>query len=119
MGYLLLVLALSLNAAANVLMKLGADQLPAWGDPGMVKSLLGNPYLITGVFLFALNVAFYVSALTRLNLSVAYPVMMAGGVLVVLCISILLLREPFTMLQLVGSACLVSGIVLVTAGATA
>lgn len=119
MGYVFLFVALSLNAIANLLMKAGADRLAPIGDPGFFKSLLGNYPLLAGVALFALNVVFYLAALTRLNLSVAYPVMMAGGVLIVFCAALAYFHEPVTGTQFLGAVLLAAGIVLVTRGAAA
>lgn len=115
MGYLLLFTALALNATANLLLKSGADRLVPLREPGAWTALLGNVPLLAGLVLFALNVVFYVGALARLDLAVAYPIMMAGGVLIVFSASVLLFREPYTGPQLVGTALLVAGIVLVTA----
>ena len=63
--------------------------------------------------LFALNVVFYVAALARLNLSTAYPIMVAGGTVIVVGVSIFALREALTPLQMLGLALLVVGIALV------
>lgn len=114
MGYLLLIAALTLNAAANLLMKMGADRLDATAGAGMLKGMLTNYYLLGGLVLFGLNVVFYVAALTKLNLSIAYPVMMAGGVLIVVCVSILYFREPVTLAQIFGILLLLAGLALVT-----
>ena len=75
--------------------------------------MLGNFQLLAGLILFALNVVFYVGALARLNLAVAYPIMMAGGVLIVFSASIVLFKEPFTNAQLIGTVFLIVGITLV------
>jgi len=114
MGYLFLALALTLNAVANILLKVGAGRLGDLSEPGAVARLLTNYHLLAGLALFALNVAFYAAALTRLNLSVAYPVMTAGGIVIVVSVSILVLREAVTAPQVAGLALLVVGIVLVT-----
>jgi multidrug transporter EmrE-like cation transporter len=113
MGYLFLALALALNATANVLLKIGAARLGALGEPNLVGRLFTNHHLLAGLSLFALNVVFYVLALTRLNLSVAYPIMMAGGVIIIVAASILLLHEALTARQAVGLFLLIVGIVLV------
>ncbi len=119
MGYLLLFVALALNAIANLLLKSGADRLVPLREPGAWAALIGNYPLLAGLVLFALNVLFYIAALARLDLAVAYPIMMAGGVLIVFSASVLLFREPYTGLQLVGTLLLVVGIVLVTAKSAA
>lgn len=114
MGYLWLVVAMTLNAAANVLLKLGAARLGTLAEPGLVGRVLGNYYLLGGLALFAANVAFYAAALSRLNLSLAYPVMMAGGVLIVVTVSVLFLREALSAPQMLGLLFLVIGLALVT-----
>ena len=80
MGYLFLIVALTLNAAANVLLKIGATRLGGIDEPGLLGRLVSDYYLLAGLLLFALNVVFYVAALARLNLSTAYPIMVAGGI---------------------------------------
>jgi multidrug transporter EmrE-like cation transporter len=114
MKYVFLVAALALNAFANMLLKAGAAHLGGTAEPHLVQRVLGNPYLLLGLLLFALNVGFYLAALTRLNLSVAYPVMVAGGLVIVVLGSALWLRETVTPLQWSGVALLAVGIVLVT-----
>jgi multidrug transporter EmrE-like cation transporter len=114
MAYVFLVVALALNALANMLLKAGAAHLGGLAEPHLVKRVLGNPYLLLGLLLFALNVGFYLAALIRLNLSVAYPVMVAGGLVIVVLGSALCLRETVTPLQWSGIALLAVGIILVT-----
>lgn len=113
MGYLFLALALTLNATANILLKIGAARLGGLDGADLIGRVLTNYQLLAGLALFALNVVFYVAALTRLNLSVAYPIMMAGGVIIVVSISVLFLREAVTARQMLGLLLLILGIVLV------
>jgi multidrug transporter EmrE-like cation transporter len=113
MAYLFLILALTLNAAANILLKIGATRLGALEEPGLLGRLVSNHHLWAGLLLFALNVVFYIAALTRLNLSVAYPIMVAGGIVIVVSASTFALQEAITPLQTLGVALLVLGIALV------
>ena len=112
MAYLLLFVALTLNAAANLLLKAGAVHLGPWSGPGFLSRLATNYHLIVGLILFALNAAFYVGALTRLNLSVAYPVMVAGGIAIIAPISVLFLGETLATSQVVGLMLLTAGTIL-------
>jgi multidrug transporter EmrE-like cation transporter len=114
MGYLFLILAMALNAAANVLLKIGVARIGALDEPGLASRLSTNYYLLAGLVLFAVNVVFYAAALSRLQLSVAYPVMMAGGVLIVVTVSILFLRESLSVSQMIGMLLVVIGLVLLT-----
>jgi multidrug transporter EmrE-like cation transporter len=119
MGYLFLALALMLNATANVLLKLGAARLGGLDLPNPVGRLITNYHLLAGLGLFALNVVFYLLALIRLNLSIAYPIMTAGGVVIIVAVSVLLLQEALTTRQAVGLLLLIAGIVLVAERSTA
>ncbi|MEN8176691.1 MAG: hypothetical protein ABFS23_13075, partial [Pseudomonadota bacterium] len=71
MGYLLLAIALTLNAAANILLKIGASHLGGLDEPGLIGRVLTNYHLLGGLVLFALNVVFYAAALIKPNLSIA------------------------------------------------
>ena len=113
MGYLFLALALTLNATANVLLRLGAARIGGLDGADLIGRVLTNYHLLAGLALFALNVVFYVAALTRLNLSVAYPIMMAGGVVIVVAVSVLFLRETVAAREMLGLLLLLLGIVLV------
>jgi small multidrug resistance pump len=113
MGYILLVIAFTLNGAANILLKAGAVRLGAWSGPAFISRLATNYYLMAGLFLFALNAVFYVAALARLNLSVAYPVMVAGEITIVVSVSILFLGETIAASQLIGLVLLTAGAMLI------
>lgn len=114
MGYVLLGIALVLNATANVALKLGSTQFAAWHDVGVVRAVLGNYALMAGVVLFACNVVFYALALSRIPLSVGYPIMVGGALIIVVLISVLYLRESVTLVQMLGLCLLVAGMVLVS-----
>lgn len=115
MAYVLLVTALLLNASANTLLKIGASHLHDATGASLFERVIGNHALWIGLLLFALNAACYVVALGQLKLSVAYPVMAAGSLVVVVLSSLLLLGETLTGLQWSGIALLLLGIILVTA----
>ncbi len=110
-----LVFALVANAAANIMIKAGMrarDLSPA--DPaGLLRAVLTSPLVLAGIVLFALNVVSYAYVLTRVPLSVAYPIMVAGGLLIVLTASSLLLRETIDLPLVAGVVLIVAGVVLV------
>ncbi len=116
MGYIFLVIALTLNASANILLKLGSGrigELKGLGLVEMIPRLLTNYYLIIGLLFFALNVVFYTIALNRLNLSIAYPIMMAGGVLIITFFSAFVLGESLSASNWVGIGLIAGGLALV------
>ncbi len=113
---LALIFALSANAAANIMIKAGmrGKTIVAGGGPlDLVRTVATNPLVVGGVVLFALNVLSYAYVLTRIPLSVAYPIMTSGGFLIVVTASTLLLRETVTLPQIGGFVLIIAGVALV------
>lgn len=113
MGYLLLILALVFNACANVLIKIGSVQFAGIGD-NFMRATIGNWAFMAGLVLFGLNVVLYALALSRIPLSIGYPIMTVGGLAIITLASVLYLNESVTLVQLLGLLMLALGIVLVT-----
>lgn len=124
--FVALMMALVLNASANLLMKLGAQSvatgggLLAGGPIGAVRTLLRTPTLLIGLVLFGLNAGFYMYALQSksLKISVAYPVMVGGGFALIAIVARLhpALSERLSWTQLTGVAMILGGILLVASG---
>ena len=119
LNWVFLTVALVLNAAANVLLKIGA--VTAKGAPLATPSLWAkaahflNLATTAGIVLFAANVLVYRRALDSLNVSVAYPVMVSGGLIIVTIAAALLpgLRERITWVQIAGMVLIAAGVWLV------
>jgi len=120
-----LVVALSLNACANLLMKVGMTRVEAGGGllragvVGGVRTVLTSPILLVGLACFALNAAFYMYALQSptLKISLAYPVMVGGGYAVIAAVACFALRERMGLTQWLGVAMVLGGVFLI-AGTT-
>ena len=115
MVYVYLFVALVLNAVANILMKLGAVA----NGGGLFRALvdirlvLGNWQLMAGIVAFVLALAFYTLALSKMSLSVAYPIMTSLGFLIVVGFSVLSLHESVSWWQYAGMGMIVLGVLLV------
>ncbi|HTN84156.1 MAG TPA: EamA family transporter [Sorangium sp.] len=115
-GYLFLIIALVFNATANILMKLASRRVEPMEGLSLVQkglALATNYYLVLGLLLFASNILFYVLALKRINLSIAYPIMSSGGFLIISVFSVYYLRETLTTLQIGGIVMIAAGIAMV------
>jgi multidrug transporter EmrE-like cation transporter len=99
-AYLFLVTALVLNAAANLLIKYSNLQRAASGQVGagglseLIHTYLTFPF-VAGMVCFGLNLLFYTQALKKLPLSLAYPLMVSLGYVVILAVSSFILPEQF------------------------
>ncbi len=112
---LALVFALVANATANVLIRWGMkDMQLSLADPVQtLRGILLNGRVMAGIVLFAMNVLAYAFALSKLRLSVAYPVMTSVGLVIVMVLSFAMLGEKITGIQLVGTGLILAGVVLV------
>ena len=126
MRYLVaLLLALVLNATANLLMKVGMKSVQEAGGilndgvPAAVKTVLTSGTLMVGLICFAANAAFYMYALQSkaLKISIAYPIMVGGGFALIALIARFhpVLAERLTWGQMLGVALVLVGIVLIAA----
>jgi multidrug transporter EmrE-like cation transporter len=106
-----LIIAFVLNAAANVLIKYSALHpaalRPGW--PSFLQVYLNWPFIV-GVVCFALNLAAYTLALRRLPLSIAYPIMVSLGYLLILGASAYLFQEKLVIRQYFGAALMLGGL---------
>ncbi|MCP4678879.1 MAG: EamA family transporter [Deltaproteobacteria bacterium] len=113
--YVLLGVAVVFNGVANVLMKAGMRDAPELqGASQMIKHYLTSWPVMLGLFLFAVNVIAYTQALSKLPLSMAYPVMVALSGFIVISGSMLLFKESITWIQYLGFALIIGGVICVT-----
>ncbi|BCL38722.1 DMT family transporter [Nostoc sp. MS1] len=95
---LLILITVSLNTIAQTLLKLGAGQ----------NSL--NFYLLGGICCYGLSTVFYILVLGKLNLSIAYPLVIGLTIVVTTIVGAIVLREKVLVTQWIGIGLLLSGI---------
>ena len=117
-----LVVALLLNATANLLIKFGmraidldlqGTSILAGGWIGVVKLLLRHWILLLGLGCFGANVVFYAYALQKLPISVAYPIMVTTGFAIIVVVAGAMLHERLSTMQWIGVAAILVGVTLV------
>ena len=119
-GFALLI-ALVLNAAANLMIKAGMTRIEASGglfENGFVAgatSVLMSPVLLVGLTCFGLNAAFYMFALQSksLTISLAYPLMVGGGYAIIATVGYFWLGDHLNTVQKIGVALILGGVILV------
>ena len=115
MRWFILILALTLNAIANILIKSGMMRPDVQG--GLLETLkakwLSIP-VISGVICFGLALAAYSITLKNMPLSIAYPIMTTGGLLIIGLVSYFYFKETITLIQMLGFLLLMIGIWLVS-----
>jgi len=116
MKYWLLIFAIALNAFANLLMKIGATKLGSFKNLSLGEIILKfvtNQFLVIGVLFFAINIVLYIIILTKINISIVYPIWTSGGFLLITAFAVLYMKESLTLFQVIGIALVASGITLI------
>ena len=113
-----LILALVLNASANLMLKFHArymkpEDLQFSGVHSLWGLFVRNWLLWLGLFCFATNVLFYRFALGKIRISLAYPIMVGGGFVIIAVIAWRYLAEALSLTQWAGVGLILAGIVLV------
>jgi len=118
-----LMVALVLNAMANLCMKIGMKSISESG--GLLKdgflaagrTVLGSTTLVAGLGCFVLNAVFYMFALQSrsLSISIAYPVMVGGGYAIIATVAHYhpSLQESLTLCQKLGVGLILVGVLLI------
>ena len=94
-------------------LKFGVNQL---GGGGLVEVIRGifTPYVFTGFMLYGLSSVIYLMALSKLDLSFAYPFVALSFVLVTV-LSWRILDETLPLLRVVGLVLILGGVLTVAA----
>ena len=109
---LVLLLAVSLGACGQVLLKTGVNQLNGAASPLTIVRGIFTPYVLAGFFCYGLSSVFYLMALSRLDLSYAYPFVALSFVIVTL-LSWYFLNETLPLLRVVGLTLILAGVLTV------
>ena len=111
----LLALDIVMVVAGQFVMKLGVAQVGRFGEMStagfLVKTLL-NPWVLLGIALYGLSAIVWLGLISRVPLSVAYPMLSLAYVLVVF-VSWLFLGEGMTALKWLGVFLIAIGVVLI------
>ena len=120
MEYIFLILAVFFTAVSQLLLK---SQLNTIGFSigsnfiySVVKFLFSNPVIIVCMVSTVIGILCWIGALSKLNLSFAFPVFTVLTFLVVLSVSFFVFKEPFTLYQGLGILLMIAGISIVNIG---
>ncbi|HPA58833.1 MAG TPA: SMR family transporter [Synergistales bacterium] len=117
LGMLMILGSALFNATASSMMKIGfghQQDLLERGFVGAVFRIVSNPWAVAGVICFGVSFMFMSAALTRVDLSVAYPVMSGLVFILVLGVSSVFFAEHITVMRLVGVFLILSGVLAIS-----
>ncbi len=112
--YLLLLIAIVFAVMTQLLLKLGMSQRPNFRLKDLA-TLTGNFPVLAGFFCLGISILLYLQALSHLNLSVAYPTVSLGYVLVII-MSKVCFKEPISPTRWISVFIICAGVALVGLG---
>lgn len=115
--WLLALFSVFLSAAAQVLMKIGMSQAKFHGpgDLPLIQAALKaafDPYVIAGLACYGVSAMVWLAVLSRMPLSLAYP-LVALAIVMVMVFSAAVLGEPMPVGRIAGSVLVVCGVALI------
>ena len=114
MIYLLLFIDIILTVSAQLSLRVGAERM--WSSSfslGILTEPLKNIFLFTGLLLYAISFFLYVFILSKLQLNVVYPVATGTILVLITAFSYFFLKETLTVIQIVGIAAILVGVILI------
>jgi len=115
----LILSGVGLNAAAQLLLKVATRPLAHYSDFGL-DTLIGSALILArsppfwvGMVCYATSLCVWLAALSKAPVSVAYP-MLSIGYIVVAAVSVLWLDEILSPLKVLGIALICVGVILVS-----
>lgn len=111
--YILVFISIILGSCGQVMMKLGTLQV-ATGLSffTLLLKYFTNLHILAGLLLYTLSAVVWIFAISKVQLSIAYPMVASGYVLVVL-LSYLLLNEPVSSMRVLGLVTIVAGVIII------
>jgi len=74
--------------------------------------LILDPFIFSGLFAAFLASLFWMAAVTRLDLSAAYPIITAGLTTITVVLAIVVLKEPLSFSKAIGVILIISGVIV-------
>lgn len=111
MNYLILALNILLSVAGQFFLKYGINKLDGFKGTEFLIKTLTNPFVVMGIACYGFGMLTWFAVLSKFDLSVAYPSLSIGYILVLL-MSFFFLGEAFTITKVAGTALIMLGVIL-------
>ena len=114
---LLLIASAMSNALGSTVMKHaygGDSSIISSGFVAAVFKILLNPWIILGLGMFGISFFFMAAALSRTDLTLAYPLMSGLVYLILLFVGFFVFKEKITLIRVMGMGAILMGITMLT-----
>lgn len=112
-NFFVILVSVILNAVAQLFLKQGAQVL---NQPNIFENILSkillNPYIISGLSCYAVSILLWIYALSKVDVSVAYPMISIGFIINVIA-AWYLFNEPINSIKIAGIFFIILGVFLI------
>ena len=119
LNFTIILLSVFLNAAAQLFLKNGSEVL---NDPNIYENIFSlstkvffNPSIISGLACYAISILLWIYALSKVEVSIAYP-MISIGFIVNAIAAWYLFSEPLGLFKLIGIFFIIIGVIFISRG---
>jgi multidrug transporter EmrE-like cation transporter len=112
--WLLALASIGLSAVAQLLMKIGMTAVRSGavsGGGSLLVAAFLSPHVLAGLAAYGISAILWLLVLSRLPLSLAYPLVSLGFIAVVI-LSALILHEPVSAIRMAAVALIVCGVLI-------
>lgn len=115
----LVMVCIVFGATAQIMMKRGMTQIgeikgiDEFNNPNTILQIFTNPYVLLGLFLYAVSAFLWLGALSTLDVSFMYPLLSFGYVLTAI-FALVFLKEYISVIRWAGILLVVIGCFLIT-----
>jgi len=115
MQWISIIGAIVLNVCGHGFLKAGMNRVGPLSGPLSSYALksLTTPFVLLGLISYVSSVSLYMIVLSKTDLSYAYPLLMSVGYVLIVMISYLFFKEPFSAYKWAGIALILVGVILV------
>ncbi|MTD28777.1 DMT family transporter [Erwinia sorbitola] len=106
MGIIYIVISGLCSSLAGAMLKLGANKK-------QYLSLIDYWPHVTAVGFYFVGFVFYFLALSKMTLTVAYPIMVSSAILFVMFMGAVWFSEPITLMKIFGASLIIAGVIVV------
>jgi multidrug transporter EmrE-like cation transporter len=110
LGYIWLIIAVVFNVGANVLLKYSSVNTSGSGFFDQLQSMV----FYAAIILAAVSFFMCGKALKTISLAISYPIYTAGSIIFIVIVSMLILNEKISAVNLLGIVVATLGIFLIT-----
>jgi multidrug transporter EmrE-like cation transporter len=108
--------AIALNVCGHSFLKAGMNRIGTIGPSQIITNfaqVILSPFIILGLASYVASVTLYIVVLSRTDLSYAYPLLMSVGYVLIVLVSFLIFKEPFSAYKWAGILLILVGVILV------